>query len=40
MNLLEVTLEEAISLLEEQKVYDAKTAYAIQYLQLQEALKK
>lgn len=40
VNLLEVTLEEAISLLEEQKVYDAKTAYAIQYLQLQEALKK
>ncbi|WHY60583.1 NUDIX hydrolase [Cytobacillus firmus] len=40
VNLLEVTLEEAISLLEEQKVYDAKTAYAIQYMQLQEALKK
>ncbi|URM34216.1 NUDIX hydrolase [Cytobacillus firmus] len=40
VNLLEVTLEEAISLLGEQKVYDAKTAYAIQYLQLQEALKK
>jgi ADP-ribose pyrophosphatase len=40
VNLVEVTLEEAIQLVKEKKVYDAKTAYAIQYLQLQEALKK
>ncbi|MGG0716614.1 NUDIX hydrolase [Robertmurraya massiliosenegalensis] len=40
VNVLEVTLEEAIELVKEQRVYDAKTAYAIQYLQLQEALQK
>lgn len=40
VNVIEVTLEEALELVKEQKVYDAKTAYAIQYLQLQEALKK
>lgn len=40
VNLMEVTLEEALILLEEQKVYDAKTAYAVQYLQLQEALRE
>ncbi len=40
VNLLEVTLEEAEQLLKEQKIYDAKTAYAIQYLQLQKVLKK
>lgn len=40
VNVMEVTLEEALQLVKEQKVYDAKTAYAIQYLQLQEALKK
>ncbi|WP_019154383.1 NUDIX domain-containing protein [Robertmurraya massiliosenegalensis] len=40
VNVLEVTLEEAIELVKEQRIYDAKTAYAIQYLQLQEALKK
>lgn len=40
VNLIEVTLEEAIQLIKEQKIYDAKTAYAIQYLQLQEALGK
>lgn len=40
VNVLEVTLEEAIEFVREQRVYDAKTAYAIQYLQLQEALKK
>ncbi len=40
VNVLEVTLEEAIEFVKEQRVYDAKTAYAIQYLQLQEALKK
>lgn len=40
VSLKEVTLDEALALLEEQKIHDAKTAYAIQYLQLQEALKK
>lgn len=40
VNLMEVTLEEAVQLVKEQKIYDAKTAYAIQYLQLQEALGK
>ncbi|WP_026584691.1 NUDIX hydrolase [Bacillus sp. J33] len=40
VNLMEVSLEEALSLLKEQKIHDAKTAYAVQYLQLQAALKK
>lgn len=40
VNLLEVSLEEAIQLIKEQKIYDAKTAYAVTYLQLQEAMKK
>ncbi|WP_423407295.1 NUDIX domain-containing protein [Heyndrickxia sp. MSNUG] len=40
VNLIEVTLEEAIQLIKEQKIYDAKTAYAVQYLQLQEVLGK
>lgn len=40
VNLMEVTLEEAIQLIKDQKIYDAKTAYAVQYLQLQEALGK
>lgn len=39
VNLIEVTLEEALDLMKNQKIYDAKTAYAIQYLQLKEALK-
>lgn len=39
VELLEVTLDEAIQLIEAKKIYDAKTAYAIQYLQLKEALK-
>jgi ADP-ribose pyrophosphatase len=38
VNLEEITLDEAISYINDQKIYDAKTAYAIQYLQLQEAL--
>ncbi|MBS4173351.1 NUDIX hydrolase [Bacillus sp. FJAT-49736] len=40
VELLEVTLDEAVQLIQEQKIYDAKTAYAIQYLQLKEALKE
>lgn len=40
VNVIELTLEEAIDYIKEQKIYDAKTAYAIQYLQLNEALRK
>ncbi|WP_044747934.1 NUDIX hydrolase [Bacillus alveayuensis] len=38
VDVLEVTLEEALQLVKEQQIYDAKTAYAIQYLQLQQML--
>jgi ADP-ribose pyrophosphatase len=38
VDVLEVTLEEALQLVNERQIYDAKTAYAIQYLQLQQAL--
>ncbi|RFB17058.1 NUDIX hydrolase [Bacillus sp. HNG] len=38
VDVLEVTLEEAVDLIKEKKIYDAKTAYAVQYLQLQQAL--
>ncbi|MCM3566716.1 NUDIX hydrolase [Neobacillus mesonae] len=38
VNLEELTLEEALQYIKEQKIYDAKTIYAVQYLQLQEAL--
>ena len=40
VDILEITLEEAVTLLEEKQIYDAKTAYAVQYLQLQKALGK
>ncbi|MFK2824277.1 NUDIX hydrolase [Bacillus sp. B190/17] len=40
VELMEVTLEEAEKLVQEQKIWDAKTAFAIQYLQLQKALTK
>ncbi|OCA90996.1 ADP-ribose pyrophosphatase [Bacillus sp. FJAT-27225] len=40
VNLMEVTLDEALSLIKEKRIYDAKTAYAVQYVQLQEALLK
>lgn len=40
VELLEVTLAEACDLVKDQKICDAKTAYAVQYLQLQEALTK
>jgi ADP-ribose pyrophosphatase len=36
VELLEVTVEEAVELMKEKKIYDAKTAYAVQYLQLQQ----
>ncbi|MBY0096477.1 NUDIX hydrolase [Mesobacillus maritimus] len=39
VNLVEVSLEEALELMKEQKIYDAKTAFAVQYLQLKDALK-
>jgi ADP-ribose pyrophosphatase len=35
VELIEITIEEAIQLMKKQRIYDAKTAYAIQYLQLQ-----
>ncbi|MCQ6277991.1 NUDIX hydrolase [Bacillus sp. EB600] len=38
VNLEELTLDEAIEYIKEQKIYDAKTMFAVQYLQLQEAL--
>ncbi|WP_059171025.1 NUDIX hydrolase [Bacillus sp. FJAT-27445] len=40
VNVEEISLDEALKYVKEKKIYDAKTAYAIQYLQLQEALKK
>ncbi|MGG1628636.1 NUDIX hydrolase [Rossellomorea sp. NRS-1567] len=39
VELIEVTVEEAAQLIKEQRIYDAKTAYAIQYLQLQKLAK-
>ena len=38
VNVEELTLAEAVQYMKDQKIYDAKTAYAVQYLQLQEAL--
>jgi ADP-ribose pyrophosphatase len=40
VNLEELTLEEALQYMKEQKIYDAKTMFAVQYLQLQQALTK
>ncbi|MGG1675062.1 NUDIX hydrolase [Neobacillus sp. NRS-1170] len=40
VNLEELTLEEALQYVKEQKIYDAKTIYAVQYLQLQRAIGK
>lgn len=34
VELMEVTLEEAMELVQKQEIFDAKTAYAVQYLQL------
>jgi ADP-ribose pyrophosphatase len=39
VNLVEVSLDEALELMKDQKIYDAKTAFAVQYLQLKDALK-
>ncbi|WP_226673661.1 NUDIX hydrolase [Rossellomorea aquimaris] len=38
VELIEVTVEEALQLIKEQRIYDAKTAYAVQYLQLQKLM--
>lgn len=40
VNLEELTLAEAIKYVKDQKIFDAKTVYAVQFLQLQEALEK
>ncbi len=39
VDLLEVDLKSAAAFIDEKRIYDAKTAYAIQYLQLQEVLE-
>ncbi|MCH1624833.1 NUDIX hydrolase [Ferdinandcohnia quinoae] len=38
VDVLELTIEQAITYIKEQKIHDAKTAFAVQYLQLQQAL--
>lgn len=40
VNIEEMTLEEALQSIKEQKIYDAKTVFAVQYMQLQEAITK
>lgn len=40
VNLEEITLKESLQYVKEQKICDAKTIFAVQYLQLQEALGK
>ena len=40
VNLLEWSLEEAQDGIEAKQIYDAKTVFALQYLQLQEAIKQ
>jgi ADP-ribose pyrophosphatase len=39
VNVLELTTSEAAEYILEKKIYDAKTAYAVQYLQLKESIK-
>ena len=39
LDVVEVTLEDAIYLMKDKKIYDAKTAYAIQFLQLKQMMK-
>lgn len=39
VNIIELSLNEAKQYIEEKKIYDAKTAYAVQYLELKEGLK-
>lgn len=38
VNIIELPLEEAKQYVKEQKIYDAKTAYAVQYLELKESM--
>ncbi|MFS0863466.1 NUDIX domain-containing protein [Fredinandcohnia sp. 179-A 10B2 NHS] len=38
VDVLEISLEEAQEFVKDMKIYDAKTAYAVQYLQLQQLL--
>lgn len=40
VNQLELTLDEVLQYIDNQKIYDAKTIFAVQYLQLQNALGK
>ena len=40
VNLMEVTLEEAQTLIQDQRIFDAKTIYAVQYLQIAELKEK
>ena len=40
VNLMELTLDEANIAIAEDQICDAKTVFAVQYLQLQEALNK
>lgn len=39
VEVMEVPLADALKLMESQDIYDAKTAYAIQYLELQRAMQ-
>nr|WP_295971715.1 NUDIX hydrolase [uncultured Bacillus sp.] len=40
VNLVELTLDEALQAIADQRICDAKTIFAVQYIQLQEALKR
>ncbi len=40
VDVMEVTLQEAEQLIQTREIYDAKTAYAVQYLQLKEAAER
>lgn len=40
VNVMELTVDEALQAVAEQQIHDAKTVYAVQYIQLQEALKQ
>lgn len=40
VEVMEISLEEAQQYIKEKRIYDVKTVYAVQYLQLREALKK
>jgi ADP-ribose pyrophosphatase len=40
VEVIELSLEEAKQYIQEQKIYDAKTAYAVQYLELKKAMER